>query len=175
MQRSKNKSIIIIVIVIAVLCAAIGITAYFNAQNVDSDTDGQNITISVNKEEITTYSLDKLKQFSPKKIHAELSSSSKDDVSGEFTGVPVNKLLNEADKSILENCKNIIFIAGDGYSSALSASEIKDDDSIIMAYEMNGESIKHFNAGGEGPLRLIVGSDTYGNRSTKYIVKIECN
>lgn len=174
MQRSKNKSIIIIVSVIVLFCAIIGITAYLNSQNVSNDTNENNIAISVNKKEVAIFSLEEMEKLSPNTISADLSSTGKDDVKGEFTGVPVYKLLNEADNTILDNYENIIFIAGDGYSSALSASEVKDDDSIILAYEMNGDKIKHFNDGGEGPLRLIVGSDTYGNRSTKFVTKIEC-
>lgn len=174
MQRSKHKSAIIIVVAIVLLCATIGITAFLNSKNVNHDTDGNTITISVNKKEVATYSMDELEKMNPQTISASLSSTGKDDIKGEFTGIPINKLLSEADENILDKCEDIIFIAGDGYSSALTSSEIKDNDTIMLAYKMNEKNIKHFNDGGEGPLRLIVGSDTYANRSTKFVVKIEC-
>ena len=165
----KGKYILIATLL---LIGVIGITGYFNISESRGDSDS--LIISKDGEDVKTFTLKEIREMPSATAHVKLISTEKGDEEGDFKGVDVKTLLQSVDPELLDECSKFIFVAGDGYSSALTAKEILKDKNVILAYEKDGENFTHFNEGGSGPLRVIITSDTYGNRSTKFVTRIEC-
>ncbi|MEA4921922.1 MAG: molybdopterin-dependent oxidoreductase [Eubacteriaceae bacterium] len=173
-----NKAVIIF---FAVLTAVIIITAAVNMTNNSSSIGGGKNVLTVSGENsagktktIKKYTMKEIRKLESENVYADLESSSKADEKGTFTGVSVMDLLNDSDPNLVKEYKTFIFTAGDGYSSAASQKEIKEKNNIIAAYSKNGKTLTEYSKGGSGPLQVIFAKDTYGNRSTKYLVKIIC-
>jgi DMSO/TMAO reductase YedYZ molybdopterin-dependent catalytic subunit len=47
------------------------------------------------------------------------------------------------------------------------------NQNTIIAYQKDGATLTALKAGGEGPLRLIIGNDQYAQRWVKGVVAIE--
>ena len=83
----------------------------------------------------------------------------------EWRGVPLRTLLDKA--QIKSGALEVVFYAEDGFSSSLTLEEIDDD--VILAYEMNGETLPE----GHGyPVRLVAPGKA-GYKWVKWITKIE--
>ena len=165
--KISPKFIIILAVVLAVLVA---VCAWVNHRNTDGETDGTSLSLCVDGKQVAEYSISELMDMDEVTEHAELQSAKEDDESGDFTGVLLEDLLEESDIDA-EDCKAIILSAGDGYSSAADKDET---DRIIIAYSKDGDTLGYYTRGGTGPLRAIFCEDTYGNRSVKYLTKINC-
>lgn len=164
-RRIKISPKFIIVLAIA-LIAVIGVTAWINSSQVSGD--GTQLSICVNGEEKASYSLEELMQMENVDAYVELTSGKAADEKGTYTGVKLTDLLEQAG---IEEYETVIFVAGDGYSSAADEDEV---DTIIIAHAKDGETLGYYTKGGTGPLRCIFTEDTYGNRSIQYLTRIEC-
>lgn len=175
--KINNKAI---VIVFTVLIVVISVAAYLNYSSSDNSGEGYQVAIAVKSDSgtskvVKTYSLKEIKNMKTVDIYVKLLSSAKGDEEGTFTGVPVKTILDNTDKSIIKKHENYIFTAGDGYSAAATKKEIKEKNNAIVAFAKDGKNMEHFNEGGSGPMRVIFAKDTYGNRGTKFLIKITCN
>lgn len=142
------------------------VTAWINSSQVSGD--GTQLSICVNGEEKASYSLEELMQMENVDAYVELTSGKAADEKGTYTGVKLTDLLEQAG---IEEYETVIFVAGDGYSSAADEDEV---DTIIIAHAKDGETLGYYTKGGTGPLRCIFTEDTYGNRSIQYLTRIEC-
>ena len=172
--KITSKQILIGVLLLLVI---IGVTAYWNSLGREANPGGYSVTISKKGQELATFTLNDLKKMPGKTVYAKIRSAKYADEEGNFTGVPLKYLLNKTDPSLLKESKQVIFIAGDAYSSAATIKEItekKGKGEILLVYEQDGKSLIPFSEGGSGPLRMLFPSDTYGTRSVKFLVKVEC-
>ena len=169
--KIKGKYIVIGIILVGLIA---GISIFLNLQNKTEDDKGYNFSVSKDEKILKTYSLDDIKKMEPVKAKAKINSTNKKSYEGTFTGVPIESLLNDTDESLLEDSENFIFIAGDGYSSAISKRDIEKKENVILAYAMDGKDLEHFSDGGQGPMRIVILSDQFGNRSTMWAVQVEC-
>jgi len=149
--------------VIVVLFAAAGTAAYMNAEGTDKTAKGYSLCISVGDETkgnrtVKTYTLNEIKKMPAQSFKAEINSSSGEDEEGTYKGVELKYILDSADKKLLKTHDRFILTAGDGFSSAVTAKEVKE--------------LLHMNEGGKGPMRIVMPKDTYGTRSTQFLVKI---
>jgi hypothetical protein len=171
-KRTISKKTIIIaavcLLIIAVVCAVLNSSAH------DGNETGCSLTITRNGETVKTFSLEEIKEMKSVTVKKSIESTSHDDESGSYTGVPLEDILDQADDKLLSQCGTFVTLAGDSFSSALSAEDIKKKDNVIVVYEKDGKDLVPFTKGGSGPMQIIVQSDDYGNRCTKYLIRVEC-
>jgi DMSO/TMAO reductase YedYZ molybdopterin-dependent catalytic subunit len=106
-------------------------------------------------------------------IDVTLDSSTHQDEEGTFTytGVTLWSILESADVS--ENASSVYVQAIDGYGTTLRLSDVQQDSSILLVYEKDGQPLAPLAEGGEGPIRLIIGSDQYAQRWVKSVVTLQ--
>lgn len=63
--------------------------------------------------------------------------------------------------------------ASDGFTAMFLVSEVEDNSQVLLAYLKDGQPIQVEAQGGDGPIRLVAGSDVYANRWVKFVVNIE--
>lgn len=170
-SRRSTKPILIITIALLI---AVPVFAYVNASNSEDSADGYSLTVSREGKIIDTYSFDEIMAMKSVDVKKEILSAKHADESGTFRGVPLEEILNHTDPEIMKECTKFISRAGDSYSSALSLEDLNETANVLVVYEKDGKKLKPFKEGGSGPMRLIIMSDTYGNRCTKYLIGIDC-
>lgn len=174
-MKKRKISMKVIGVVVVAFAVLLGAAAYLNSQRAAEQMAGSGqLTITRDGAAVAVYSIDDLKKMKAVDAEVHLDSASSSDDDGLFTGVPLSVLLNDTDPALLKECTRFTMTAGDGFSSALSREDLEEDEEILVVYAQDGTALKHFDDGGSGPLRLIAGNDIYGNRSTKYLVSIDC-
>jgi DMSO/TMAO reductase YedYZ molybdopterin-dependent catalytic subunit len=89
-----------------------------------------------------------------------------------YTGVLLSTLLQKA--GVSPNATSVYIQASDGYATTLSMQDAMSPKTII-AYQKDGASLTPLKDGGEGPFRLIVGTDQYAQRWVMGVVSIKVN
>ena len=148
------------------LALVVGITAFINSSGKSAE-DGQ-LAVLVNGELKATFEISDVMKMDSVTEYANLSSGSKEDAEGDFTGVLLSDVIEKAD--VGNDYSTVLLTAGDSYSSAADADEV---DKVLIAYELDGETLGYYTKGGTGPLRAIFIDDTYGNRSVMNLIKID--
>ena len=166
-----TKQIVAGLLILLLLTAA---AAFFNNAANAPTGEGYALTISREGEDVRAFSLSEIKKMDAETVEKEIVSSSHEDEKGAFTGVPLAALLDAADPSIRKECETFVTLAGDSYSSALSAEEVAEENNVLVVYQKDGRDLTPFSEGGTGPMRILILSDEYGNRCTKYLIRVEC-
>lgn len=166
MERRLKISPKFLAILAVLLIAVIGVTAWMNSADIAGD--GTQLSICANGEEKASYSLEELMEMENVDVYVELTSGKAADEKATFTGVRLTDLLEKAG---ITEYETVIFVAGDGYSSAADEDEV---DTVIIAHAKDGETLGYYTKGGTGPLRCVFTEDTFGNRSIQYLTRIEC-
>jgi len=83
---------------------------------------------------------------------------------GEWTGIPLNELLNEV--KIMRNARTVVFYSADGYSTSLSIKDLNGN--VLLSYRLNGKTLPREHG---YPLRLVV-EGKYGYKWIKWITHI---
>ena len=101
-----------------------------------------------------------------------MSSSSRPSDNGVFnyTGVTLKTLLEQAQVSA--NATSVYIQASDGYGTNIPIKDAMNSKTII-AYQKNGASLIPLKDDGEGPLRLVIGSDQYAQRWVRGVAAIQ--
>lgn len=167
MERRLNISPKFIAVLAIVLALIIAAAAWMNRSS-GSDGDGTVLSVCVDGEKTAEYTLSEIMKMDPETQYMKLQSAKEGDEAGDFTGVPLDELLKEAG---ISKYKTVVLSAGDGYSSAADSGEASR---VLVAYSRNEETLGYFTKGGTGPMRAVFCDDTYGNRSIKYLTKIDC-
>jgi ABC-type thiamin/hydroxymethylpyrimidine transport system permease subunit len=167
----KKFGIAALVVLVAAGSAA---GVYYYTKTDTSDSSGYSVTVEAGGNAEIALSRKQLEKMDPVTVKATIVSSSSKDETGTFTGVPVKNVLAAVGENMTGKYKTFVFTSGDGYSAALSAKEINNVNDVLIVYKKNGKYLQNYNEGGAGPLRLLVLSDSYGNRSVKYLVKVTC-
>ncbi len=166
MERRLKISPKFIAVLAAVLIVIVAAAAWMNRS--DDAADGTTVTICMDGNAVAEYMLSQIMKMDSETQYVKLQSAKEGDEAGDFTGVMLDKLLKDAG---VGKYKTVIMSAGDGYSSAADG---KETDRVLIAYSRNGETLGYFTKGGTGPMRAVFCDDTYGNRSIKYLTKINC-
>lgn len=170
MEKSKRNKLIIIIVIVA-LAILIGVLALVNASGNKSEVEG-GITVILDSKTVQ-YSPDAIKDFESISFEKEIKSSSKDDETGTYKGVPLEVILGEIDSDWGNKYENFILTASDGFSTAVSKSDITQGENVVIVYEKDGEALKGADDEGPGPYRIIIVNDPFGNRSIMNLVSIE--
>jgi DMSO/TMAO reductase YedYZ molybdopterin-dependent catalytic subunit len=121
-----------------------------------------------------TITFSQLENYTPRTLEVTLSSSSRISDNGVFnyTGVTLRTLLEQANGSA--NATSVYIQASDGYGTTIPIQDAMNQNTII-AYQKNGSPLTELKDDGEGPLRLIIGSDQYAQRWIRGVVAIEAS
>jgi DMSO/TMAO reductase YedYZ molybdopterin-dependent catalytic subunit len=164
----KKASKIVLVLFIFLIVAAVPL--YYYTRPETTQTDALQIKGKVNNPKILT--LSQLKTSPSTTIQVTLSSSSRPSDNGgyNYTGVQLPELLTQA--NIFNSATSVYIQASDGYGTIIPIQDAMNQNTII-AYQRNCSSLTALKDGGEGPLRLIIGSDQFAQRWVRGVVAIE--
>lgn len=167
--RKLNISPKLIGILAVILILIIGVTAWLHAGSTES-SEGTELTICLDGEEVAVYQLEELMKMDSDSVHTAFTSGKGDDEEGTWTGVWMDDLLETAGISE-EQYETIILSAGDGYSVA---ADVDEAETVLVAWEKDGETLGYYEKGGTGPMRCIFSEESFGMRCINYLVKIDC-
>lgn len=165
-MKKANK----IALLAFVILVSITVIVYFyprqNAQTEDNIvikgvvSNPQNLTIS------------QIEAFSPVTVQVTVSGRIIPSENGVFnyTGVPLKVLLDHA--HILKNVTSVFIQAPDRYAITLSIQDSQKENTIL-AYLKDGETMTPLSKGGEGPVRLIIGDESFPHNWVKGVSLIE--
>lgn len=167
-----KKGTKVVIIVCAVLILAI--IPLYPLVHVNNAPSGY-LQVTGNVDHTLNMTVSQVEALPSTTITATLVSSGnpQDDGTFSYTGVTLWSLLQRA--GIATNASSVAVFASDGYQADLTIKEIENNSQIIMAYKQNGEYMKPKSEGGDGPLRLIVGTDTYAQRWVYWVVELQVN
>lgn len=166
-----KKSTKIALIFFIVLLVAVVPLYFYTRPNITTPENAIQIKGSVNNPANIT--LSQLKAYTPITLQVTISSSNHPADNGVFnyTGVPLKTLLEQVQVS--GNATSIYIQASDGYPETLQLSEVMNNEQIIIAYEKDGAALAPLKNGvGEGPYRLIIGTDQFAYRFLKGVAVI---
>ncbi|MGI5825114.1 MAG: molybdopterin-dependent oxidoreductase [Bacillota bacterium] len=171
-MAKMKKSTMAITAVIIVLIIVIGIFAGINQKT--ADTAENSITVQTAESEETVYTIDDLKKMEEiSTVHKTIKSGSKEDETGDFTGISVRDLLlKTTTEEAINAAKAVTATSGDGYATSYEISEIMEDENVMLIFQQDGADLVPFSEGGSGPLRIVVMKDEFGNRSAMWVTKI---
>ncbi len=164
----KKTSKIALAILLILVAAAVPLYFYTRPAPVPQGT--MQITGQVSNPMNIT--LSQLQTYTPTTLQVTLTSSSQPSGNGVFnyTGVLLSTLLQKAEVSA--NATSVYIQASDGYGTTLSMQDAMSQKTII-AYQKDGKALTPLKSGGEGPFRLIIGTDQYAQRWVMGVVSIQ--
>lgn len=170
MNRTNRTAILIIVLLTVVFLVALSMNR--------SDIESRRIllessTIEVKSEDFSDMvGLETLKSIGLEDFEAVLDTSDTDASTFTYSGVQLNKLLDNLGY-VIDNKDLIIATGADGFSVGYSGEEVLMDRSIFIAVMEEGEYLGGMKDGGRGPYEIIVINDSFSNRRCKWVTGIE--
>ncbi|PVX27533.1 MAG: hypothetical protein CW716_01815 [Candidatus Bathyarchaeum sp.] len=158
-------------VIVFVLLVAVAVPLYFFTRPVDVQEGALQIGGTVNNPLNLTMS--EIESLPSSDMQATLDSAVHVEDEGTFTytGVTVASLLELADVS--ENASSVFIQSIDSYAITLSVDEIMENPKIMLVYQKDGQALASYSEGGNGPLRLVIGSDEFAQRWVSSVVLIE--
>ena len=166
----KQKQILIFIIFI-ILAAAIAILAWLNRP--DTTLDNNSVTIYTNGEEAAVLDLPQLEALPAITFEKEIISGSGANQKGNFTGVDLKTILDTIDPNWAQNAKRIDAQATDGFNTSYDLAEVLEKENVILIYQFNGDYLKPLSTKGDGPFRIVVRADAFGNRCIRNLYRLE--
>jgi DMSO/TMAO reductase YedYZ molybdopterin-dependent catalytic subunit len=165
MKKTTKIAVAILVILVA---AAVPLYFYTRPAPVPHGT----FQITGKVSNATNITLSQLQTYTPVTLQVTLTSSGSPSANGVFnyTGVLLSTLLQKA--GVSADATSVYIQASDGYGATLSMQDAMSPKTII-AYEKDGAFLTPLKNGGEGPFRLIVGTDKYAQRWVMGVVSIQ--
>ncbi len=165
----KRTSKIVLAVFVALVIAVVPLYYYTRPPAASEEAAIQVWGAVSNPANIT---MAQLKEYAPTTIEVTLTSSSRPQDNGVFayTGVMLKTLLENAQTS--GDAASVYVQASDGYGTTLSLQDALNPTTII-AYQRNGTDLTPLKENGEGPLRLIIGSDQFAQRWVRGVAAIE--
>lgn len=167
------KKIVMAVVVILVLI--MGVTAYLNRGDLAAKQESQQdafIIIKSGGSEVARVDMGQLKDLNKVDVEANLKRSGKDPEKHQYTGVLLKEVL-EAAGADTAGKDTVIMTAVDGYTSAISMDEVLEDDNVYVVYKIDGQPLGTKEAGGSGPLQVILAKDPFSQRWCKFVMEID--
>ena len=157
--------------VVVALAVAVVVLAQANRSPVK--IAASSIAITQGGKTIKSFTVAQVQALPSVRARKTILSSSHPTETGTFTGVLLRTLINAANPALLRSASEIVTRGSDGFVSVLAPAEVVHGDSVLLAYAEGGKSLGTSGNGGTGPFRIIVLSDTWGNRDTKWVVEIQ--
>ncbi len=164
-----GKATIVAIIALVILAVA-AVPLYYYSRPASSQPNTIEITGNVSNP--VNITLSQLKSETPTTLQVTLTSSGSPSENGvyNYTGVLLSTLLKQAQAS--SKATSVYIQASDGYGATISIRDATNQSTII-AYARDGKSLAPLKSGGEGPLRLVIGTDQYAQRWIKGVVLIK--
>jgi DMSO/TMAO reductase YedYZ molybdopterin-dependent catalytic subunit len=164
----KRNTKLVLVLVVALFVALIPLYVYTRPAQTGEGT--LQIKGQVNNPSNTTFS--QLEAMASTTVQVTLSSSSRPSDNGVFNykGVKLSELLTDA--GVASNATSVFVQASDGYGTSIPIQDAMKQDTII-AYQKDDQPLSALKDGGEGPVRLIIGSDQFAQRWVRGVAAIE--
>lgn len=164
----KKTSKIAVAILVVLIAAAVPL--YFYSRPASAPSGTLQVTGKVSNP--LTVTLTQIEGYGSTSLQVTLTSSSQPSNNGVFnyTGVLLGTLLQKV--GAFPNATSVYIQASDGYGTTLTMQDATNQKTII-AYQKDGASLAPLKNGGEGPYRLIVGSDQYAQRWVSGVVSIQ--
>lgn len=169
-MRQRRAATVVAAVIVGLIIAVVAL-AWLNRS--DAGVQEGSVAITRDGKTLTTFTLAEVRELRSVSAKKKIVSSNNGDEEGTFTGVPLRTLLDEVSPTLLDKASMVVTRATDGYVSSLDAAEVGEDDDVLLVYEKDGESLGTSEDGGTGPFRIVILSDTYGNRCTKWVNEIE--
>ena len=153
-MKKANK----IVSIAFVILVAITVIMYFYPQQNPRIDDIIIIRGAVSNPENLTVS--QIEAFSPVTVQVMLMNRPDPSENGAFnyTGVTLKALLDQA--QIFTNATSVFIQAPDGYAVTLSMQDA-EKSTTILAWQKDGSPMTPLSTGGEGPIRLVMGDQSF--------------
>lgn len=169
----NKKQVLIISACLVVMALIIGVLAWLNAPK--TPIDNAKVEIYAGQTLIAAYTHSELVALPYVEIEKEILSSSHENESGVYRGVPLRVLLRDKDAALTDGKTRVLAYAQDGYTTSYRMSEVLESDAVMLAYTKDGQVLTPMSQGGTGPYRIIVSTDEFGTRFCKYVYKLEVN
>jgi DMSO/TMAO reductase YedYZ molybdopterin-dependent catalytic subunit len=166
----KRWQIIVAAVVVALVVAVV-VLAQANKSPVK--VGAGSIAVTEGGKVVKTFTMAQVRALPSVSVGKTILSSSHPTEKGVFTGVPLRTLIDAANPSLLRSATAIVTRATDGFVSVLAPSEVSQGDDVLLVYEKDGKGLGTSKDGGTGPFRIIVVTDTWGNRDTKWVDEIQ--
>lgn len=167
----KNKKLIIVIIVLAVIILVLG---YINMKNIGAIASEEGNINFIVGEKATKLTFDEITSLNHIEFSATEDTSKSGPTGRKFKGVLLKGVLNKAgiDDEIIASYSKIIVKGLDGYTIALAKDEVLSDKAIYLAFEKDGKPLGTMKKGGSGPFQMIAVSDSFSQRWCKYVVEV---
>ena len=168
---NKNTKLVMgIIIVLVIMLTVFSVLNRGNLELKEKLQSNAEFQIHFNDKTITV-TMDDMIKLNPVEFEANYDTSKNDGEIVKFTGVEIKNILKEYDIEI--NDDNVIEVkALDGYSSALTGSEVLTEDNTYICLLKEGETLGTKTDGGMGPYLMIVKSSKFSQRWCKFVQEI---
>ncbi|WGM89829.1 MAG: molybdopterin-dependent oxidoreductase [Candidatus Bathyarchaeum tardum] len=158
-------------VIFFVLLVAVAVPLYFFSRPADVQEGALQVRGNVNNPLNLTIS--EIEALPSSDMQATLDSAMHVEDEGNFTytGVTVASLLELAEVS--EDASSVLIQSIDTYAITLSVDEIMKNPKVMLVYQQDGQALASHAEGGNGPLRLIIGSDEFAQRWVTSVVLLE--
>ena len=164
-----------IIITLIILVVIVGITAYLNQKEVANKGLLQEkalIAIKADGQEVEQINFAFIKEQGELTFNKELDTSDSEPRDHRYTGVPLKNIITGVGIELADR-QQIIVRAIDGYTVALTSTEVLADDNIYLVYKKDGQYLKGKKEGGSGPYMIVIRRDQFGQRWCKFVIEVE--
>lgn len=167
----KNKRLIIVIVVLAVIILVLGHINMKNVYTVAGEEGNINFTAG---DKVSKLTFDEITSLNHIEFRATEDTSKSGPTGRKFKGVLLKEVLNKAgiDDEIIASYSKIIVKGLDGYVIALAKDEVLSDKTVYLAFEKDGKPLGTMKKGGSGPFQMIAVSDSFSQRWCKYVVEV---
>ena len=176
-MKKQNK---IIFICLALFMVVLATALYLNRDRIQELSEFQKnalvrIVVSENEKIISerVLSMEEIMTLSEQNISVIQRSSTFGSGKYLYTGVLLKDLLLYCGADIEEKLDIVIITGADGYTTALSAKEIKEDSQAYLCYYKDGDILGTKAEGGSGPFQLVIADDVFAQRWVRFVSEIK--
>lgn len=163
-----------LLVLIGMLAVAVGLLAWANMRRLPSAGDVPTLVLRAADRGITRATLDEIRAMGAEEFEATLLTTSAPPATYTYIGVPLSGIIGRlAGEDALVRAEQVVARAADGYSIAFSISDVLAAENIYLVFERNGRPLPPREAGGPGPMQLVVRRDGFGQRWCKYLAEVE--
>jgi len=163
MQKSKKKSTIVVISVLAVLAIGVAVLAVLNGKNAAAkkqQLSEEYFVITADEMEYKVTAEEYL-SLGPREFEANYKKNGKDPETRTYTGVPFAEVL-QAKGVDPAGFGSVVFAAADGYVSPIPIEKALDEENCFIV----------FDDGGDGPFRMILAKDQFSQNWCKLLTDV---
>ena len=163
----------LVIISVAVLCAAVAVFAFLNRENIAAKKEAQEggFFYFYAGDEEHTVTMEDIEALSPSVIKANYKKNGKESETRYYSGVSLRSVAESLGIDV-SGYSSAAFSAADGYASALTITEAMDGENCCIVIAMGGEPLGTKEGGGSGPFMMILPNDQFSQRWCKFLIEV---